>query len=73
MSKKASLELSAANRAVQVGVVQQRKPLLCPVQGCSKLVARVDLHLRSIHKLNKDDPEYIRLAKYFLSFFLTAI
>jgi hypothetical protein len=70
MSKKASLEISAANRAVQEGVVQKRTPLPCPVQGCSKLVARVDLHLRSIHKLNKDDPEYIRLAKYF---FLTAI
>jgi hypothetical protein len=35
-SRKEALEISALNRAVREGVEQKRKPLSCPVQGCSK-------------------------------------
>jgi hypothetical protein len=61
-TKKEALEISSKNRAVQVGVKKTRKQFPCPVEGCPIQVARVDLHLRRVHKLNKEDPEYRRLA-----------
>jgi hypothetical protein len=59
-TKKEALQISAANRAVKEGLVQKRTALPFPVQGCYKMVARVDL--RRVHKLNNDDPEYRRLS-----------
>ena len=45
--------MSKLTRAVKSGVTQHNKPLPCPVEGCTSLVVRVDLHLRNIHKLDK--------------------
>ncbi|CAB3999414.1 Hypothetical predicted protein [Paramuricea clavata] len=59
-TKKESIQISSRHRAVKEGVDQKRKPLLCPVPGCDKMVARIDLHLRRIHHINKEDPEYRR-------------
>ena len=61
-NKHGNSTVSVTRRAVMEGVDQKRTPLPCPVQGCSKLISRVDLHLRWIHHLNNDDSEYIRLA-----------
>lgn len=62
MTAKEAVHLSRQHRAVQVGVEQKRKPFPCPVEGCGVHAARVDLHLRRVHKLNKEDPEFRRLA-----------
>jgi hypothetical protein len=70
-TKRESIQISGRHRAVKEGVDQKRKPLLCPVPGCDKMVARIDLHLRRKHHINKEDPEYRRLAENI--FFLIAI
>ena len=54
------------HRAVRTGVVQKRQPVACPVVGCSALVARVDVHMRKIHKMDKNSEEYKRLVYYVL-------
>ena len=61
-SSKEAVELSKVTRAVKSGVMQKNKPLPCPVEGCTALVVRVDLHLRNIHKLNKDGDKYKKLV-----------
>ena len=60
-SSKEAVQLSKVTRAVKAGVQQKNKPLPCPVEGCTALVVRVDLHLRNIHKLDKDGNEYKKL------------
>ena len=56
--------MSKLTRAVRSGVKQNNKPMLCPVEGCTSLVVRVDLHLRNIHKLDKNGEDYKRLVYY---------
>ena len=56
--------MSKLTRAVKSGVTQHNKPLPCPVEGCTSLVVRVDLHLRNIHKLDKKWEDYKRLVYY---------
>ena len=52
-SAKEAVDMSKLTRAVKSGVTQQNKPLPCPVEGCTALMVRVDIHLRNIHKLDK--------------------
>ena len=54
MSADEAVELSKCNSAVKSGVVQRNTPLVCPVEGCTAMVVRVDLHLCNQHKLDKD-------------------
>ena len=61
-----AVQLSKCHRAVKAGVTQTRKPIACPVPGCSSLVVLVDLHLRNVHKMNKEDEDYKRLVYYVL-------
>ena len=47
-------------KGISIKELSKKLPQSCPVQGCEKMVVRVDLHLRRIHRLNKDNPEYLR-------------
>ena len=55
--------MSKVTRAVKSGVHQKNKAVLCPVEGCTSLAVRVDLHLRHIHKLDKNGDADVNLQQ----------
>lgn len=61
-----AVQLSKCNRSVKLGVVQKNKPVACPVPGCSSFVVRVNQHLRTMHKMDKNDEDYKRFVYYVL-------
>ena len=63
-SAQEAVKILKLNRAVKKGTIQKNKPFTCPVQGCSALVVRVDLHLRRIHNLDRQGEDYKRLDYY---------
>ena len=52
------LSISKQHRAVKRGMVQQYKPIKCPVPSCKSVVCQMDIHLKNIHKFASDSDAF---------------
>ena len=64
LAKEASEKMSRKKRLVVKGAKQHIKLMKCPYPDCGNPVVRVDLHLKSMHKINGEELEkYKKIAK----------
>ena len=63
-TKEKAKEVSRKQRLVVKGARQKVKPTKCPYPGCGHPVVRVDLHLKTVHKVKGEELEqYKTMAK----------